>query len=150
MDGDRMDTQNNKHIIKISGYQQSFIESDADNVELTTVGNYEYDDGLYYIDYDESEATGMEGTHTNIEIGADYVSLQRTGAMNSDMLFMEGRKTYSMYNTPFGDMLVGIYTIKLDIEAMDDCCMLNIEYEIELNDKPNGKNTIKINVLEAK
>ena len=139
-----------KYIINISGYQQSFINTDQDNVELTTIGNYEYDDGLYYIDYEESEATGMEGTHTNIEIGADYVSLQRTGTTTSDMLFMQGRKTYSMYNTPFGNILVGIYTTKLEIEAYDNLCTIEIEYEIEINDKANGKNMIKIYVLEAK
>ena len=66
------------------------------------------------------------------------------------MLFMQGRKTYSMYNTPFGNILVGIYTTKLEIEAYDNLCTIEIEYEIEINDKANGKNMIKINVLEAK
>lgn len=140
----------NKYIINIMGYQQSFVDTDNDNIELTTLGDYEYEEGLYYIDYDESEATGMEDTHTSIEIGADYVSLQRSGAMNSDMLFMEGRKTYSMYNTPFGDLLVGVYTHSLNIKAVDNACTLSIEYEIDINDKPSGKNTIEINVLEAK
>lgn len=140
----------NRFLINISGYQQSFIETDSDNVELTTLGEYEYEDGLYYIDYDETEATGMEGTHTNVEIGADYVSLQRTGTVTSDMLFMEGRKTHSMYNTPYGDLLVGIYTHKLEINAIDKSCSLSIDYEIEINDKPNGRNVIEINVLEAK
>lgn len=140
----------NRFLINISGYQQSFIETDSDNVELTTIGDYEFEDGLYYIDYDETEATGMEGTHTSVEIGADYVSLQRTGNMTSDMLFMKDRKTHSLYNTPFGDLLVGIYTHKLEIKANDICCSISIDYEIEINDKPNGRNVIEINVMEAK
>ena len=143
-------TSKNNFIINISGYQQSFIETDKDNVEMTTTGDYDYEDGLYYIDYDETEISGMEGTHTSIEIGSDYVSLQRGGSMNTDMLFMEGRKTHSMYHTPFGELLVGIYTSKLDIQPFDKCCTLYIEYDIEINDKPNGRNSIEINVLEAK
>lgn len=143
-------TNTKKFIINISGYQQSFIEADKDNVEMTTTGDFSYEDGLYYIDYDETEMSGMEGTQTSIEIGSDYVSIQRSGAMNTDMLFMQGRKTYSMYHTPFGELLVGIYTSKLEIVTHDRCCTLYIEYDIEINDKPNGRNSIEINVMEAK
>lgn len=138
-------------IINICGFQHSFIEADSGgDVEMTTVGEYEFENGLYYIEYDETEMSGLEDTHTSIEIGADYVSLQRTGTMTSDMLFMQGRKTHSMYNTPYGDLLVGIYTHSLDIKVTDKCCALSIDYEIELNDKPNGRNVIEINVMEAK
>lgn len=141
----------NNFIINISGFQHSFIEADSGgDVEMTTVGDYEYEDGLYYIEYDETEMSGLDDTHTSIEIGADYVSLQRTGSMTSDMLFMEGRKTHSMYNTPYGELLVGIYTHSLDINACDIACTLTIDYEIELNDKPNGRNVIEISVLEVK
>lgn len=139
----------NNYIIHINGYQQAFEETDNDNIELTTLGSYEYEDGLYYIEYDESEATGMEGTHTSVEIGADYVSLVRSGEMNTDMLFIKGKKTYSMYNTPFGQMLVGLYTLNMDINVYENSCSLEIEYEVELNDKPSGKNTIEIYVTEA-
>ena len=63
---------------------------------------------------------------------------------------MKGKKTHSLYNTPFGDLLVGIYTHNLEINATDKCCAISADYEIEINDKPNGRNVIEINVMEAK
>jgi len=136
-------------LITINGFQQTVGDTDSDNVELITTGEFEFENGLYYIDYEESEATGLDGCHTNIEIGMDYVSLQRTGAITTDMLYIEGKKTYSMYNTPFGQMMVGIYTKKLDIHMDEKGGNISIEYSLDLNDKPCGNNNLKINVREA-
>lgn len=136
-------------LITINGFQQTVGDTDSDNVELITTGEFEFENGLYYIDYEESEATGLDGCHTNIEIGMDYVSLQRTGAITTDMLYIEGKKTYSMYNTPFGQMMVGIYTKKLDIDIDEKGGNISIEYSLDLNDKPCGNNNLKINVREA-
>ena len=136
-------------LITINGFQQTVGDTDSDNVELITTGEFEFENGLYYIDYEESEATGLDGCHTNIEIGMDYISLQRTGAITTDMLYIEGKKTYSMYNTPFGQMMVGIYTKKLDINIDEKGGNISIEYSLDLNDKPCGNNNLKINVREA-
>ena len=136
-------------LITINGFQQTVGDTDSDNVELITTGEFEFENGLYYIDYEESEATGLDGCHTNIEIGMDYISLQRTGAITTDMLYIEGKKTYSMYNTPFGQMMVGIYTKKLDIDIDEKGGNISIEYSLDLNDKPCGNNNLKINVREA-
>ena len=136
-------------LITINGFQQTVGDTENENIELTTAGEFEYENELYYIDYDESEATGLDGCHTNIEIGMDYVSLQRTGAITTDMLYIEGKKTYSMYNTPFGQMMVGIYTKKLNIDVDDKGGNISIEYSLDLNDKPCGNNNLKINIREA-
>ncbi|MBQ7900415.1 MAG: DUF1934 domain-containing protein, partial [Clostridia bacterium] len=130
--------ENNKFLISINGFQQTVGDTESENIELITEGEFEYEDGLYYIDYEESEATGMEGCHTNLEIGADYVSISRTGSVNTTMLYIQGRKTHSMYYTPYGEMLVGIYTKKLKINIDDNGGTLCAEYVIELNDKPCG------------
>lgn len=136
-------------LITINGFQQTVGDTESENIELTTEGTFEFENGLYYIDYDESEATGLDGCHTNIEIGMDYVSLQRTGAITTDMLYIEGKKTYSMYNTPFGQMMVGIYTKKLNIDIDEKGGSINIAYSLDLNDKPCGNNNLKINIREA-
>ena len=137
------------YLITINGFQQTVGDTDGDNVELVTSGEFEYENGLYYIEYDESEATGLEGCHTSIEVGSDYLSIQRTGAMTTDMLYIEGKKTYSMYNTPYGQMMVGIYTKRLDISIDDYGGNISIDYSIDLNDKPCGDNNLKISVKEA-
>ena len=117
-----------KYIISINGFQQTVGDTDGENVELITEGTFEYENSLYYIDYDESEATGLEGCHTSIEIGADYLSIQRTGALTTDMLYIENRKTHSLYDTPYGRMMIGIYTKKLDIDIDENKCNITVKY----------------------
>ncbi len=138
-----------KFIITINGFQQTVGDTGGENIELITEGEFEYEDGLYYADYDESEATGLEGCHTNIEIGADYMSIARTGSMNTTMLYIQGRKTHSMYHTPYGEMLVAIYTKKLDVNVNETGGTITAEYIIELNDKPCGDNKLEITIREA-
>ncbi len=142
---------NTNFLIKIKGLQIDSVNDEAENMELTTEGVYEYDkeNMLYYIEYDESEATGMEGTHTSVEIGEDYISVQRSGSVNSDMLFVEGRKTHSMYTTPFGKLLMGIYTNRLEIDTTDSKCHIKADYIIDINDQLLGKNKLEIDVWEA-
>lgn len=141
----------NKFLIKIRGFQHAIAEPNTDNIEMMTSGTYEFDNEnrLYYIDYDETSATEMENTHTNIEIGEDYVSVQRTGDVVSDMLFLEGRKTFSMYTTPVGQLTIGLYTEKLEIITDDNCCSIRAEYTIDINEQPVGKNKIEIDAWEA-
>ena len=140
---------NKKYIISINGFQQTMGDTSDENIELITEGEFEYDAGLFYADYDESETTGLEGCHTNIEIGADYMSIARTGAMNTTMLYIQGRKTHSMYYTPYGEMLVAIYTKRLDIDICEQGGTIYAEYIIELNDKPCGDNKLEITIREA-
>ena len=140
-----------KFMIKIRGFQHAIVEPGTDDIEMLTSGNYEYDEesNLYYIDYDETKTTGMENTHTNIEIGEDYVSVQRTGDVVSDMLFLAGRKTYSMYTTPFGHLTISLYTEKLDIVTEDNRCSVKADYTIDINERTVEKNKIEIDAWEA-
>ena len=57
-------------LIKIKGvYRQN---GEEDEVELLTTGSYYKRNGHYYIAYDESEATGFEGTRTILKVENDH------------------------------------------------------------------------------
>ncbi len=137
---------NDKFIISIKGMQAYDAEEDNTDISLTTEGDYKLEDGVYFIDYEESEITGLEGTKTSIEIGNDYVSLLRNGAVNSQMLFMKDRKTSSYYNTPYGDFLIGIFTDNLDIDITPDGGKINVDYYLDINNAKTSKNNFEIEI----
>ena len=83
--------QENKFIISIKGLQTYKDGGDDTDISLLTEAIFEYENGAYFIDYEESELTGLEGTKTSIEIGNNYVSLQRNGTVNTNMLFMKDK-----------------------------------------------------------
>ncbi len=141
--------EENKYIISIKGLQTYEDDGDDTDISLLTEGCFEFQDGVYFIDYEESELTGLEGTSTCIEVGSNYVSLQRSGTVNTHMLFMKDRKTSSYYNTPYGDMQIDIFTDGLSIDISDKGGKINVDYFIDINNRSTGKNNFEIEVRKA-
>lgn len=139
----------NNVIISIQG-KQSFEAQDDDTIELVTEGCLEPDgDDGYTLSYQESELTGLEGTLTTFQIERDRVTLLRVGEVNSQMVFQEGRRHLSMYNTPYGAMAIGVNTRHLLAELTDQGGDIEIDYAIEVDHAIAGRNIFQIKVKEA-
>ena len=119
-------------------------EEQTDSSELFTKGEYRYHDGSYYIDYDESEATGFEGSHVQLKIDEDVVTMTRTGKAFSSLVFEEGERHFCHYGTEFGDCMIGISTNKLRHVMADNGGEIEIKYTIDVNGGLMLLNEIKI------
>lgn len=137
-----------KFLITIKGLQSYYDDTESSDIELLTEGDFYKEDGVYFCDYAESEITGLDGTDTSIEIGSNYVSLQRSGNVNSQMLFMEGRKTSSLYSLPYGELTVDIYTEKLKANVDEHGGSISIDYIIDINNATTGRNNFEIAIRE--
>ena len=102
-------------------------------------------DGLR-ISYQETELTGMEGTCTTFEIGPSRVILRRSGSVNSQMVFEEGKQHTSLYETPFGDLSVDIQTGRLRHNLTERGGIMEIRYSIAVEHIVTGRNCFKIRV----
>ena len=76
--------------------------------DLLTMNSQE-EEGFALV-YPESELTGLEGTLTTFRIAPDRITLLREGTINSEMIFEEGQKHFSLYETPFGGLMLGVNT----------------------------------------
>ena len=137
-----------KFLITIHVLQSSYDYTESSDIELLTEGDFYKEDGVYFCDYAESEITGLDGTDTSIEIGSNYVSLQRSGNVNSQMLFMAGRKTSSLYSLPYGELTVDIYTEKLKTNVDEHGGSISIDYIIDINNATTGRNNFEIAIRE--
>ncbi|HBP38241.1 MAG TPA: DUF1934 domain-containing protein, partial [Clostridiales bacterium] len=80
-------------------------------IRLTTEGRLYRRDPAWYVVYDESTATGMEGTQTTMRIADDgTVSLIRTGSHGMKLTFTAGNRHITRMETPYGDLDVEVYT----------------------------------------
>ena len=135
-------------IISIKG-KQLYAESSPDEMELVTSGVLKRDSrGGYTVSYQESELTGLEGTLTTIHVDGDEVSLMRVGEFNSQMVFREGRRHLSLYNTPYGAMTIGVHTRHLLAELGDQGGELEVDYSVEVDHTVAGRNVFHISVKE--
>lgn len=131
-------------IIRIEGSQG--LESQEDSVELTTYGTVEYTDVGCKIIYEESELTGMKGTTTTIIVERQgKITLNRFGSTNSCLVFEEGQKHISYYDTEEGAFSISVYTNYLEADINKNCGEIEIEYSLEIDGKAAGINSIKLN-----
>ena len=63
--------------------QQQFAGCDEENINLQTAATLYERGGKYYIAYEESELTGLEGTKTTVKLDGKSVALIRTGTFPS-------------------------------------------------------------------
>ena len=136
-------------IISIKG-MQNYDGAGDDAIELGTEGRLLDcgDDGLS-LSYQESELTGMEGTLTTFQVEKNgRVTLLRMGEFNSQMVFEEGRRHLSLYQTPYGDLSIGVLANKVRNTLGMSGGDLEIDYAIEIDHSLAGQSLFRIHVRE--
>ena len=133
-----------KIMISIDG-TQNFGNGDSNNVELTTAGELNVLEDSYTLKYEESELTGMEGTTTEITVSNNgIVSLMRSGTVNSNLIFEEGKRHLSYYDTKDGAFSIGVFASYVDTVLEQNYGEISITYAMDVDDKPIGENEIRV------
>lgn len=133
-----------KIMINIDG-TQNFGNGEANNVELTTEGELSISTDSYTLKYKESELTGMEGTTTEITVENNgIVNLVRSGTVNSNLVFEEGKRHLSYYDTNDGAFSIGVFASYVDTVLESNYGEISITYAMDVDDKPIGENEIRV------
>lgn len=136
-------------IISITG-MQAYEGLDRDSAEFVTGGTYTTcDNGESYLRYKESELTGLGNTETTFRVTPDRVEITRRGEVNTHMLFKEGVKYFSMYESPVGTVTVGVNTQSLKKNLREDGGNIEITYATDIERSVVGINIVRVNFREA-
>ena len=136
-------------LINIKGAQGSDGEESV--IELTTDGRFGEKNGGVYITYDESEMIGIDNVKTSLYIKPDNsVILQRSGAIDSRIVVESGKRSVCYYNTPAGEMLIGIFGEKVEHNLKKNGGSISMKYTIDQNLNFVSRNTVSITVREVK
>ena len=126
--------------------EQYFDGIDPDATELMTEATMTLTENGMVLAYEETALTGMEGTTTSFQIQGPQVILTRSGTVNSQMVFEEGRQHTSLYETPFGELSVDIQTSVLKHNLTERGGLMEIKYSIAVEHTVTGRNCFKIRV----
>ena len=140
-----IDAQRLPVLLSIRG-EQYFDGVDPDATELMTEGTLELSEEGLTLRYHESALTGMEGTVTTFSVNGPRVTLTRSGSVNSQMVFEEGRQHTSLYETPYGELSVDIQTSRLRHNLTERGGVMEIKYSIAVEHTVTGRNCFKIRV----
>lgn len=118
-------------LVSISGLQYEIDKDEA--VEVISAGDYYFRNGKHYVLYEES-LEDIEGTSKcTIKIAEKQIDIIKNGANNVHMVFEENKKNSTLYNTPYGDLQVGIYTTLIKVTEEEDRIVVDIEYSLDIN-----------------
>lgn len=120
-------------LLTLRGLQFDQREEDADKVEIVTVGDYYKRNGKHYVVYEEVTEGFVQPTKNRLKFSEHMLELSRNGLVNVHMVFQEDKKNLTNYNTPFGQILIGIDTKKIQIEEHEDNIVVDVDYSLDVN-----------------
>lgn len=128
-------------------YVKSVQDNNRDEmIEVVTPGDFYNDKSSYFVEYNETEISGMEGTKTIFEIDPEKFTLIRNGTTATKMEFKDNSENYVMYNTPYGMIEMKIKTKELSISVNDEGGNININYDMLLPGEKPLNTTLSVDI----
>lgn len=138
-------------IIKISGSQSSADAPEEENIiEFTTEGMLDKKEDMISLFYDESEMLGCEEARSMLCIlGEKQVVLERTGDIVSKLVIEAGKRNNCYYETPYGNMTIGIHGDYIENSLTENGGKLKMKYTLDSDLRPISTNMLEITVNEV-
>lgn len=121
-------------------------DGEKSETELLTKANCRKENGCCVISYEDTSATGFEGSVTTIRVDNNKnASIIRRGTANSALSLEMGKKHYCQYGTPYGNMQIGVFTHSIDNE-LEKKGRLYMKYTLDLNSSYLSDNEIILKI----
>lgn len=131
-------------LVAIAGLQ--FEMQDNETIEIITPGEYYSKGNKHYVLYEEVLEEDHSITKNTIKISDQQIDILRKGAISVHMTFEENKNNITYYNTPFGQLLIGLNTYKIHKKETDDLIEIIIQYGLDVNYSHVSDCEIKIHI----
>lgn len=119
-------------LISISGFL--FQQEDGTNqIESITKGDYYKKEHSHFVLFEEVTEGSDETIKNIIKFSDNTVSVTKKGLINVNMLFEENKKNMSNYVTPYGNILIGLDTRRVDMTEEENRILVQVDYALEAN-----------------
>lgn len=136
-------------LVRVTGIQSSPEESQTSEepISIVTSGRFYTENGERYVQYEEIyEEAEMSAVNT-VKLHPEVLEVNKSGAINVQMIFQENRKNMSMYGTPFGEIEMGISTTSYTMHETDDRIDLDVKYALEMNGEHAADCELKLEIM---
>ena len=130
-------------LLSIEGIQYT-PEEEQNEIVLMTQGTLRCEKDKLTLAYEESETTGMEGTSTQVIVEDGRVTLSREGSVTTHMVFEQGRKHVSLYQTAHGAITVGVFASAVRTSFEKDSGNILVDYALDVDNAQVSHNIFKI------
>ena len=124
-----------KVLLTLRGLQSGQGGENADRIETVSEGEYYKKNGKHYVIFEEAVEGLDSKTKSRLKFDENTVEVSRSGPMSVHMVFRENKKNLTGYNTPFGQILMGIDTKKIQINEQEHRIIVDVDYSLDVNDE---------------
>lgn len=122
-------------------------EIDEETMEVISPGKYSYKDGIHYVFFEEMIEGNTEVTKTQIRIqDSGVVEVIRKGGSSTHMIFDRRQKNRAFYQTPYGQLNLGVYTKSMEILREEEHLRVDMRYQLDVNYEPYLNCTMGIDI----
>lgn len=138
-------------LLTISGLHYDSFAEEADDenepIEVITPANYYFKNGKHYVIYDEL-VEGMLGSIRNtIRITDDSkLEMKKSGITSTNLVFEKEKMNVTQYDTPYGEMMVGVYTKDMKVDVEESNINVSIAYALDVNSEKVADCNIVMNI----
>lgn len=138
----------NKNVMLTISGLHSGDETDNGSVETAVGAEYFNQNGTHYLLYEEKEDGFEQVSKNRIKFKDNMLELTRQGLLHTHMIFEEGKNHMTNYQTPYGQMVLGIDTKLVQIEEQEKHIRVIAEYVLEADGEYLSDSRIEINITE--
>ena len=131
----------------LSGLHDTEGASDKDAVKTAQTAQYFKRNDSHYLLYEE-DMEGFDGVcKSRIKFRDNLLELTRQGAVEMHMIFEENKR-HVPYNTPYGQLMLGIETRRVQVEEQEDQICVTVEYILDQEGEPFSESCLKLHIRE--
>ena len=122
-------------LIHVRGLQMMETDDAQEPIEIVVPGQYYFRNGSHYLRYEEMLDDSAETTVNYIKMSPDGVEVRKQGQVNVHMVFEQGKKNKTFYNTPYGTLQMGIAATGLELTESEDGIQMKVDYALDMNEE---------------
>ena len=130
----------------LSGLHDAEGTSDKDTVETAQTAQYFKKNDSHYLLYEEAVEGVDASCRSRIKFRENLLELTRQGAVEMHMIFEENKRHVLPYNTPYGQLMLGIETRKVLVEEQEDQIHVTVEYTLDHEGEPFSESCLKLHI----
>ena len=130
-------------IIKIT--DRHIQEGEELSAELTTSGTLEFRPDGFTVTYVETDEE-LKGCTTVLNYRNGAIVMTRTGKYNTELIIEKDRRHTCFYQTPFGELMMGVYTKNIFTDMTESGGSLRFSYTIDFNNDLASENDLDVSV----
>lgn len=117
-------------------------------IKTMVEGRYSFVENRHSVRYQEVDPEHNISTDVTLHFLDNQVEMIRKGMGNTRMFFKKNQKTCSMYQTPYGELEMGMHTTEIRVKETEEQIQLLLCYALEMNQSHVANCKVEVTIEE--